>query len=49
MPFTAWKHKERNRHGDRKNVFTMTSGAFVIAVRNNFLPSNYIKDLSLAV
>ena len=36
MPFTAWKHKERNRHRDRKTyVFAMTSGDFVIAVRNN--------------
>ena len=38
MPFTAWKHKERNRHRDRdrdtKNVCTMTSGGFAIAVRN---------------
>ena len=33
MPFTAWNHEERNRHRD-KNVFTMTSVGFVIAVRN---------------
>ena len=35
MPFAAWKQKERNRHRHRDNVFTMTSGGFVIAVRNN--------------
>ena len=35
MPFNAWKPEERNR--DRqKNLFTMTSGGFVIVVRNNF-------------
>ena len=34
MLFAAWKHKERNR---QTNVFTMTSGGFVIAVRNNSL------------
>jgi hypothetical protein len=38
MPFTAWKHKERNRKTQRqKNLFTMTSGGFMIAVRNTSL------------
>ena len=56
MPFTAWKNKERNR---QKNVFTMTSGGFVIVVRNNSLnyskwhslePTyNYFKDLNSLV
>ena len=32
MPFTAWKQEGRNRH---KNLFTMTSGGFVIVVNNN--------------
>ena len=36
MPFTVWKQEERNRHRDRqKNLFTMTSGGFMIIVRNN--------------
>ena len=34
MSFTAWKHKERNRQR-LKNVFTETSGGFVIALRDN--------------
>ena len=38
MNFTAWKHKERNRHRDRKMyLLTKTSGGFVIAIRNNYL------------
>ena len=37
MPFTAWKHTERNRHRDRKK-YDMISGGFVIpAVQNNSL------------
>ena len=43
MLFTAWKQEERNRHRDRdkKNFFTMTSGGFMIVVRNNtFIDSN---------
>ena len=37
MPFTAWKHTERNRQRDRKKYF-MISGGFVIpAVQNNSL------------
>ena len=36
MPFTAWKHIERNRQRDKKVV--MISGGFVIpAVQNNSL------------
>jgi hypothetical protein len=35
MPFTAWKQEGRNR--DRKNLFTMISGGFVIVVKNNSL------------
>ena len=35
MPFTAWKQEERNKNRQRKTLFTMTSGGFVIAVRNN--------------
>jgi hypothetical protein len=34
MSFSAWKHKERNRH---KNGFIMTSRGFRIAVINNSL------------
>ena len=26
MPLTAWKHTERNRHRDRKKVFSEISG-----------------------
>ena len=38
MPFTAWKHTERNRHRDRKKyIFSEVSGGFVIPVRNNSL------------
>ena len=29
MPFTAWKHTERNRQRDR-NKYVMISGGFVI-------------------
>ena len=37
MPFTAWKHTERNRQRDRKK-YVMISGGFVIpAVQNNSL------------
>ena len=37
MPFTAWKHIERNRQRDRKK-YVMISGGFVIpAVQNNSL------------
>ena len=37
MPFTAWKHTERNRQKDRKK-YVMISGGFVIpAVQNNSL------------
>ena len=34
MPFTAWKQEKRNRDRDRKNLFTVTSGGFVIVVTN---------------
>ena len=37
MPLTAWKYTERNRHRDRKKVFTGTSGGCVIPVSNNSL------------
>ena len=46
MPFTAWKNTERNRHRDRdrKKIFTITSGGFVIVVRNNsFIDSKVFK------
>ena len=37
MPFTAWKHTERNRQRGRKKYF-MISGGFVIpAVQKNSL------------
>ena len=37
MPFTAWKHTERNRQRDRK-TYVMISGGFMIpAVQNNSL------------
>ena len=37
MPFTAWKHAERNRQRDKKK-YVMISGSFVIpAVQNNSL------------
>ena len=33
--FTAWKQEEKNRQTQRKkNLFAMTSGGFVIVVRN---------------
>ena len=39
MPFTAWKHTERNRQKDKKYV--MISGGFVIpAVQNNSLDNS---------
>ena len=36
MPFTAWKHTERNRQRDRKK-YVMISGGFVIVVTNKYL------------
>ena len=36
MPYTAGKHEEKNRHKNKKNVFTKPSGGCVIAVRNNY-------------
>ena len=38
MPFTAWKHKERNRNENKKqtNVFIKTSGGYMITLGNNF-------------
>ena len=33
MPFTAWKHEERNRHKDKDRK--MTSSGFVMAATNN--------------
>ena len=35
MHFTAWKDEERNSHKKQMNVFTKTSGGWVIAVRDN--------------
>ena len=37
MPFAGWKHEERNRHKDRKNLFTITLGGCVIVLTNNSL------------
>ena len=34
---TAKKHTERNRHRDRKKIFSETSEGCVIPVRNNSL------------
>ena len=34
MPFTAWKHTERNRQRDRKK-YVMISGSFVISAAEN--------------
>ena len=36
MPFTARQQEERNRDRDRDR-FTITSGGFVVVVRNNSL------------
>ena len=36
MPLTAWKHRERNRHRDRKS-FNDNTGSCVIPVSNNSL------------
>ena len=36
MPFTAWKHTERNRQRERQKKVFMILGGFVIpAVQNN--------------
>ena len=32
MSFTAWKQEERTEDRDKKNLFTMTSGGFVIVI-----------------
>ena len=37
MPLTAWKDRERNRHGDRKKIFTEISGDCMIPITNNSL------------
>jgi hypothetical protein len=37
MPLTAKKHTERNRHRDKKKVFSEVSGGCMNPVRNNSL------------
>ena len=43
----AWKHTERNRHRDRKKVFTETSVGCVIPVSNNSLNDSKYHSLEL--
>ena len=42
MPFTAWKHTERNRQRQKK-VFAMISRGYVIPVQ--YQPSAAVKNL----
>ena len=44
MPFTAWKHTERNRQRDRKK-YVMIAGGFVIVIRNNSFIDSIIQSL----
>ena len=37
MPFTAWKHTERNRQRDRKKYVVISGGFVIPAVQNNSL------------
>ena len=37
MPFTAWKHTERNRQRDRKKYVMISWGFVIPAVQNNSL------------
>jgi hypothetical protein len=37
MPFTAWKHTERNRQRDRKKYVMISWGFAIPAVQNNSL------------
>ena len=37
MPFTAWKHTERNRQRDRKKYVMISGGCVIPAVQNNSL------------
>ena len=37
MPFTAWKHTERNRQRDRKKYVMISRGFMIPAVQNNSL------------
>ena len=37
MPFTAWKHTERNRQRERKKDVMISGGFVTPAVQNNFL------------
>ena len=36
MPFTAWKHSERNRQRDRKKDVMISRGFVIPAVQNNY-------------
>ena len=43
MPFTAWKHTERNRQRDKKKYVMISWGFVIPAVQNNSLnDSTYI-------
>ena len=42
MPFTAWKHTERNRQRDRKKYVMIKWGLVIPAVQNNSLYLQYI-------
>ena len=37
MPFTAWKHTERNRQRERKKDVMISGGFMTPAVQNNSL------------
>ena len=37
MPFTAWKHTERNRQRDRKKYVMISEGFVIHAVQNKSL------------
>ena len=41
MPFTAWKHTERNRQRDRKKYVMISWGFVISAVQNNSLSGGF--------
>ena len=59
MPFTAWKHTERNRQRDRKKYVMISRGFVIPAVQNNSLndstqhslepPRYYLKGLTTSI
>ena len=45
MPFTAWKHTERNRQSDRKKYVMISGGLLIPTVKNNSLNDSTYNSL----